>query len=188
MQIEEPYEYRDRLTMPKFLINAAGDQFFLPDSSRFYFNDLPGVKYLRYIPNTDHSLRSSDAAETLTACYEAVVSGAPLPQFSWKHESDGTLRVETRQKPISVKLWQATNAVARDFRLETIGPAWQSTELTTELDGVYAVKLSPPAKGWSASFVELTYPGKTGARFKFTTDVTVLPDTLPFRFEAKGKP
>ena len=188
MQIEEPYEYRDRLTMPKFLINAAGDQFFLPDSSRFYFNELPGVKYLRYIPNTDHSLRGSDAAETLMACYEAVLSGAPLPQFSWKHESDGTLRVETRQKPSSVKLWQATNAVARDFRLETIGPAWQSTELTTELDGVYALKLSPPAKGWGASFVELTYPGKAGTRFKFTTDVTVLPDTLPFRFEAKGKP
>ena len=27
MEIEEPYEYRERFTMPKFLINAAGDQF-----------------------------------------------------------------------------------------------------------------------------------------------------------------
>src|SRR5207247_7984522 len=50
MQIEEPYEYRDRLTLPKFIINACGDQFFLPDSSQFYFDDLPGVKYLRYVP------------------------------------------------------------------------------------------------------------------------------------------
>src|SRR5205085_6893116 len=37
MKIEEPFEYRQRLTMPKFIINASGDQFFLPDSSQFYF-------------------------------------------------------------------------------------------------------------------------------------------------------
>jgi PhoPQ-activated pathogenicity-related protein len=49
LKIEEPYQYRQRFTMPKFIVNAAGDQFFLPDSSQFYFNDLPGVKYLRYV-------------------------------------------------------------------------------------------------------------------------------------------
>ena len=57
LEIEEPYSYRERLTMPKFMIQAAGDQFFLPDSSRFYFDDLKGEKYLRYIPNTDHGLK-----------------------------------------------------------------------------------------------------------------------------------
>ena len=56
MKIEEPYEYRDRLTMPKYLVNASGDQFFLPDSSRFYFDDLKGEKHLRYEPNASHSL------------------------------------------------------------------------------------------------------------------------------------
>ena len=67
MKIEEPYEYRQRLTLPKFIINASGDQFFLPDSAQFYFKDLPGVKYLRYLPNTDHSLKGSDAWMTLLA-------------------------------------------------------------------------------------------------------------------------
>src|SRR5262249_44261244 len=61
LKIEDPYNYRSRLTMPKFIINAGGDQFFLPDSSQFYFNDLPGIKYLRYVPNADHSLRGTDA-------------------------------------------------------------------------------------------------------------------------------
>ena len=56
MNIVDPYQYRRRLTMPKFIINDTGDQFFLPDSSQFYFADLLGVKYLRYVPNTDHSL------------------------------------------------------------------------------------------------------------------------------------
>jgi PhoPQ-activated pathogenicity-related protein len=67
MKIEEPYEYRHRLTLPKFIINASGDQFFVPDSSQFYFKDLPGVKYLRYVPNADHSLKGSDAWTTLPA-------------------------------------------------------------------------------------------------------------------------
>ena len=37
MEIEDPYSYRDRLTMPKLIVNAAGDQFFLPDSSQLLF-------------------------------------------------------------------------------------------------------------------------------------------------------
>ncbi len=31
LKIEEPFHYLDRLTMPKYLVNSAGDQFFLPD-------------------------------------------------------------------------------------------------------------------------------------------------------------
>jgi len=188
MQIEEPYEYRDRLTMPKFIINACGDQFFLPDSSQFYFDDLPGVKYLRYVPNADHSLKNSDALETLLACYDAVLTGAKLPQFSWKLEKDGAIRVQTKDRPSEVKLWQATNPNARDFRLETIGPVWESTPIQGEADGVYLGKIDPPTKGWTAFMVEMTYPNSGPAPFKFTTNVRVLPDTLPHKFEAKGRP
>ena len=36
-----------------------------------------------------------------------------------------------------------------------------------------------PPKGWTASFIELTFPGKVKP-FKFTTGVVVLPVTLPF--------
>jgi PhoPQ-activated pathogenicity-related protein len=63
LEIEDPFAYRDRLSMPKFVINSAGDQYFLPDSSRFYFDALIGEKYLRYVPNTDHSLKGSDARD-----------------------------------------------------------------------------------------------------------------------------
>ena len=56
MKIEEPYEYRDRLTLPKFIVNARAIEFFLPDSSQFYFDELRGEKQLRYVPNTGHSL------------------------------------------------------------------------------------------------------------------------------------
>lgn len=186
MKIEEPYEYRDRLTMPKFIINATGDQFFLPDSSQFYFKDLTGIKYLRYVPNADHSLKDTDAVETLAACYSAILKKTPLPRFSWTEESDGSLRVKTTDKPSAVKLWQATNPTARDFRVDTIGKVWTSTDLPDLGDGVYVGRVPKPEKGWTAFMVELTYPpDNSPAPFKFTTNVKVVPDVLPYRFQSK---
>lgn len=180
MRMVEPFSYRDRLTMPKLLINSAGDQFFLPDSSQFYFDDLKGEKYLRYVPNTDHSLRNSDARESLIAYYDAVLRGVVRPKLSWKFEKDGTIRVTARDKPAEVKLWQATNPDARDFRLEKIGKAYQSSLLTDEGSGTYVAKMSKPEKGYTAYFVELTFPSGGKYPFKFTTPVRIEPDVLPF--------
>lgn len=180
MKMVEPFSYRDRLTMPKLMINAAGDQFFLPDSSQFYFDDLKGEKYLRYVPNTDHSLRNSDARESLVAFYDAVLRGAKRPTFSWKFEKDGSIKVKTSEKPTEVKLWQATNPEARDFRLEKIGPAYKGSILTEEGNGAYVAKMAKPEKGYTAYFVELTFPSGGKYPYKFTTPVRVNPDTLPF--------
>ena len=190
MKIEEPYQYRQRFTIPKFMINACGDQFFLPDSSQFYFNDLPGVKYLRYVPNADHSLKDSDAPHTLLACYNAILNQVPLPRFAWTLEKDGSIRVTSQDAPTEVKLWQATNPKARDFRLETLGPQWQSTPLTDQGSGrhIYTAKVDLPQTGWTAFFVELTFPSGGEAPFKFTTQVRVVPDTLPYQFKPKGRP
>lgn len=180
MKLVEPYEYRRRFTMPKFLLNATGDQFFLPDSWQFYFNDLPGVKYLRYVPNTDHSMRGSDAWVSLLADYHAILTNAELPQFTWKIEKDGTIRVETKTKPAEVKLWQVSNPGARDFRLSSMGPRWKSSPLSEQKTGVYVAKVAPPKVGWSAYMVELTFPsGLAQAPFKFTTGVKVIPDIEP---------
>lgn len=188
MQIEEPYEYRDRLTLPKFIINATGDQFFVPDSSQFYFDDLPGVKYLRYVPNTDHSLKNSDAFGTLAACYHAVLHRSSLPQFSWSADPDGSLRVTPATPPSAVKLWQATNPNARDFRLDTIGPAWTSTDLAPQ-NGVYSTQIAPPPQGYTAFMIELTFPlAGAPAPFKFTTPVSVVPDRAPFTFTPPARP
>jgi len=188
MEIEDPYEYRDRLTLPKFLINACGDQFFLPDSSQFYFDDLPAPTYLRYVPNADHSLKNSDAAQTLQVYYNAVLTGAKLPQFSWMFLADGSIRVTAKDSPMEVKLWHATNPGARDFRLETIGPVWTNTPITAAADGSYVGKIETPTNGWSAFMVELTYPGGGEIPFKFTTGVRVLPERLPYKFESKSHP
>ena len=176
----DPYNYRDRYTIPKFLINSSGDQFFVSDSAQFYFHDLIGPKYLRYVPNTDHGLGGSDAIESLLAFYAAVLRGAPLPEFSWRVRDDGAIAVRTKTKPKAVKLWQATNEKTRDFRLETIGKAWKSTDISSRGRGRYLANVAEPDKGWTAFFVELSFDSGIGIPYKFTTQIKVVPETLPF--------
>jgi PhoPQ-activated pathogenicity-related protein len=180
MTIEEPYEYRDRLTLPKLMVNASGDQFFLPDSSQFYFDDLKGEKHLRYVPNASHSLDKSDALETVSSFYAQIVSNRPRPSFSWTFEKDGSIKVVSKDRPDAVVLWQAVNPKARNFRLDAIGPAYQSTPLAPSGPNTWVAKLTPPPAGWSASFVELSFPSGGKYPLKLTTAVRVLPDTLPF--------
>lgn len=186
MRIEDPYSYKDRLTMPKLIVNSAGDEYFLPDSWQFYFDDLQGDKYLRYVPNTKHSLENSDALVTLQAFYEAIATGSSLPRFSWKFEKEGAIVVHATDKPVEVKLWQATNPKARDFRLDTIGPAYTSTTLSAQEDGTYVGRVPPPAEGWTAYFVELTFVREGKLPVKLSTGVRVIPDLLPFASPAKS--
>lgn len=176
--IEDPLSYRDRLTLPKLMLNACGDQFFLPDSSQFYFDRLTGPKYLRYVPNADHSLKGTDAYETLLAWHQIALTGARHPRFGWKHGAPGEVRVTTEDPVVEVKLWRASNPDARDFRLETLGPVWTSETLSAD-KGAYSAKVAVPAKGWTAYMVELTYDVGAPTRLKLTTDVRVIPDTLP---------
>lgn len=181
MKIVEPYEYRSRFTMPKYIVNSTGDQFFLPDSSQYYFDDLPGEKYLRYVPNTDHGLGGSDAPQSFAAWYASIVYDKPRPKFSWTLEDDGSIRVQVVDKPLEVKLWQATNPKDRDFRLVTIGKNWTATTLTDSGNGVYVGQVPKPETGWTAFMVELTYDsGIPQAPYKFTTPVRVVPDVLPY--------
>ncbi len=180
LKIVEPYEYRDRLTMPKFLLNASGDEFFLPDSSRFYFDDLKGEKHLRYVPNTGHSLDKTDAIETIQAFYADIVTNTPRPEIKWTFEEDGSIKVVARERPREVRMWQAVNPSARDFRLDTIGPAYHSTTLKPSGPNTWVARAQPPSRGWTAFYIELDYPSGGKHPLKVTTAVRVLPDTLPY--------
>ena len=95
MDIEDPYSYRTRFTMPKFIVEAAGDQYFCPDSSQFYYGDLPDEKLIRYIPNADHSLKGSDARDSVVAYYWTDRQGNAAPKYSWTFDADGSIHVHT---------------------------------------------------------------------------------------------
>lgn len=183
MLMVEPYEYRARYTMPKFIINSTGDQFFLPDSSQFYWNDLPDEKRLRYVPNTDHGLGGSDATESVLAWYHALINNVPVPEYDWTVDEDGAIRVTTNTPPREVRLWRASNATERNFMKAAIGEAWSSVVLPPQPDGSYVGRVPRPERGWTAYLVELTYPSGTTAPFKFTTEVKITPDVTLYKYK-----
>ena len=183
-KLVDPYHYRHRLNMPKLLLNAAGDQFFLPDSSHFYWDELRGENYLRYIPNTDHGMDGTDVLDTIVAFQTLIVEGRKPPQFTWKRSGDGKIRILTETDPVAVTLWQANNPHARDFRVETMGRKYTQQAVKPNAEGLYEAHIDTPKDGWTAWFVELTFDVGAATPLKLTTNVAVAPDVLPF----KGKP
>lgn len=185
--IEDPFSYRGRprMKIPKFIVNAVGDEFFPPDITRYSYHLLPGAKQLRMLPNSKHSTAGTDLNESMTAWYDSLIHNRPAPDYSWTVRADGALVVNAGSvKPTQVLLWQGTNPKARDFRVDSIGPkAFTSTELKPQSDGTYVGQVATPAEGYTAFFVELTYPSGMKFPLKFTTEVYVTPDTFPYRWE-----
>ncbi|MBC8216187.1 MAG: T9SS type A sorting domain-containing protein [Candidatus Marinimicrobia bacterium] len=182
MDIVDPYVYRERLTMPKYIMNAVGDEFFTP-AIQFYIDSLPGPNYAAYLPNTGHGFDGQEeyAIQSLIAFYQAVLDDAELPQFIWDRSEDGTITVHTQDAPSQVNLWKATNPTHRDFRNYVVGnSAWSSTELMDQGDGRYVTSVPLPDTGWTGFFVELIFDNNYNFPFMFTTEVSIIPNDLPF--------
>jgi PhoPQ-activated pathogenicity-related protein len=171
----DPFAYRDRFTMPKLIISSPGDQFFLPDSMRYYLSSLPGETLVRVVPNTDHTLAnatgdSTDGLSTLTGWYRALVAGKKRPHLTWAL-AGGVLTVRADQTIEAAQLWQATNPTARDFRREVIGLAYVAAPLEVAADGTVTASVQVPAQGFTCFFVEVTIAGT-----KYSTQAFVSPD------------
>ena len=184
-RIEDPLNYRDRpsMRMPKYVINAVGDEYFPPDNTRFGYHLLPQVKRLRMIPNSRHSTAGTDVMDSITAFYDAVLNKRRLPDYSWTVPRAGVIVLSTASPPLEVNLWRGTNPKARDFRVDTIGAAFTKTTLTRSANGSYVGKVEKPASGYTAYFIEAVYASGTTHPFKFTTEVSIIPDVLPFRWK-----
>ncbi len=181
LNIVDPYSFMPKFTMPTLILNASGDQFFLPDSSRFYLSEVPNQTdmRLRYFPNKDHYMEGLlDDYDNLWQIFSwgfNQVYGYENPDIDWTVDANGAFIVTPSKTPDSVKLWQATNPNARDFRLETVGPIYTSTDLSPQANGTYIGYCPPPAQGWTAYFVEADLGAQT-----FTTPIRVTPDIDPY--------
>jgi PhoPQ-activated pathogenicity-related protein len=189
--IVDPHAYRDRLDIPKLVVTAAGDDFFVHDSIQFYLDDLIGETYVRTVPNTNHYLDGAfdTVFENMVPYYDAFLRGQSRPDFSWALEENGSMTVLTdvNQPPLAVNLWRADNPTDRDFRQVTIGPTWTSTPMTEQSPGMYIADPGVPATGWRSYFVELVYDftgsylGQMDAfDYHFTTEMRVLPEMRPY--------
>lgn len=179
MEITEPYSFRKDYDMPKLIINAAGDEFFQPDSWKFYWDSLPGEKHVMYVPNSGHDVGDSDALPNLISFYKSILNQTERPSYDWKVEGDQIkVTFDPTNKPATIKLWSAYNPMSRDFRIDVFGPNWTSEDIAVPDSGELTVNMSTPESGYRGYFVELTFGGENP--LKVTTGIDVLPRTYPF--------
>lgn len=158
--IEDPYMYlrqgekfKRRLSIPKYIVNASGDDFFSPNGSDFYLKSLPGKNTLRVLPQAMHYFVGNPISDNLgnkdrfnnimNVYFKMVLNNIAAPSMTWNFNED-SLDIKTSQKPIKVTLWSAFNERERDFRfLNSYGKThlviktallWLSTKLGFSYD------------------------------------------------------
>ncbi|WP_298769179.1 PhoPQ-activated protein PqaA family protein [uncultured Shewanella sp.] len=171
MQIEDPLTYADnpqyqaRLNIPKYIISAAGDDFFAADSLALYLNKLPGVNTLRVMPNQSHYIDMSLVTQAVINYYGEFIQKRAAPILNWTLNKQGRLAsVNTHKPPQSARLWQAFNPKLRDFRINA-GIVFTSSSLSGECDEKgcqFPIANVTEPKGYWARFVEMGFNTSTG--------------------------
>jgi PhoPQ-activated pathogenicity-related protein len=161
-QMVDPYFYRDKLTMPKMLINGNNDPYWSTDALNLYWDQLKGDKYVVYVPNAGHDLKQGGKDGDRTRAVNALAAfgryqtlGKELPKLTWKHDdADGKLRltVDAAPAPKGARLWAAA-APTRDFRKAE----WKERKLPEVKEGQLVGELPPPTEGYLAFYGELDY-------------------------------
>jgi PhoPQ-activated pathogenicity-related protein len=180
----DPYAYRDRLTMPKMIINGGNDPYWTVDALNLYWDDLKGDKWVLIVPNAGHDLQQrigegkrdrERVLNGLAAFVRHVVKGTPMPRLEWKHdEADGRLRLKVQSTPApkAARLWVA-HAPTRDFRKAT----WTEQAATIK-EGTVVGEVDFPAKGFLAFYGELDFE-IDGIRHQLSTQVRVAEERKP---------
>jgi PhoPQ-activated pathogenicity-related protein len=166
----DPYGYRDRLTLPKLLINGTNDRYWPLGALNIYWDELKGPKSVVYVPNAGHNLAVNRdyALNGIGAFFRSNVGKRPWPELSWEH-SDGEngglkLTVRATPEPRLAKLWVARSET-RDFRDST----WEATPMV--VTGALAQGEVPrPDKGFIAVFGDLGFESE-GFPFHLSTQM-----------------
>ena len=139
----DPYYYASRLLqMPKYVLDGTGDEWFVPDDSRYWIdamrdgtqddlhtgNDGLSKLTLGMFPDTDHSMATAVPAfaPSLGVWMNSIISASPIPRISWNLDyTTGQMVVHVdrahAQTKRTVQLWRSATCEAeaprRDFRL-----------------------------------------------------------------------
>ncbi|KAK3579247.1 hypothetical protein CHS0354_033324 [Potamilus streckersoni] len=197
--IIDPISYNDRfINKPKYIITTGGDEFFIPDNSDYYFDQLKGPKYLRKLPNADHSCVGHviDLMFSLRAFFLSVMLNEPLPKMEWikvTTSNGGKILLTLDRQPLTIHAFyaQTLDGKRRDFRLLRGTPGnprkpqihpviWLTRDVTALGNGTFQVEFENPKEGWLAFFIQVAFPGLMDSVLEFTTQAMIIPNTFPF--------
>jgi len=198
--IIDPYVYKGTMArIPKYLIIASGDEFFIPDAPREFWKTLPGSQnHLRVVPDSEHSmaghaLQVLEQVGTFVAMLNENNLPEPLDYDMVYSQTVASITVRPKRKPIAVTLFQAStlSSTMRDFRLLTCGDVspkcfnpvwWLPSTVPMSPDGSYTASIRAPSSGWIGFMIEVTYanPNNPALWFEVTSEVNIVPDRYPF--------
>lgn len=171
MELEDPYSYRDRITMPKLIVLGTNDRYWSQDSLNLYWDGLKGPKWVVYLPNSGHGLDDRGRLlATLGAYARTIAAGALFPKMDWAFKPDSTglgLTVSSTTPSESARLFRVF-APTRDFRDQK----WTSEPMTKSGNG-WTGRLDTPATGFAAMYAEVTFV-KEGKPFTLTSQLQIL--------------
>jgi PhoPQ-activated pathogenicity-related protein len=181
-RIIDPFAYRAALTQPKLIFLGSNDPYWPCDASNFYFDQLPGDRYLVIVPNAGHDLARDflRIVGTLGAFQQHVYGNTPLPKLAWTFtptdgSSEHVLRIKSNMKPRAANVWIA-HSQSKDFRNAT----WIQSPMPAAHDaaagGAYEFTLTPAAGAGEhlAAFAELIFDGPA-MPFYLTSNINITP-------------
>jgi len=178
----DPWAYRERLILPKLIINGSNDFYWVTDALNLYWSELQGDKWALYVPNAGHDLLRRDGANPdqftyllngLAAFARYQISDRPMPKLSWKHDKSADrlrLTVKATPAPAGARLWVA-QAPTQDFRKAT----WREQPLTPG-KGTFVGEVAPPDEGYLSFYGELDYE-IDGLKYHLSTQVRMIGPT-----------
>jgi PhoPQ-activated pathogenicity-related protein len=171
VELEDPYSYRERITMPKLIILGTNDPYWTQDALNLYWDGLPAQKWISYTPNSVHGLDDrAHVAATLSAFIVNTAGHGHWPDLRWRYTKAGNgVDLElTSDIPIqSARLFRC-HSNSTDFRMErwTADPIQgKGRKVTTHFDS--------PAEGNEAIFGEATFNIR-GHEFTLSSQLYVL--------------
>jgi len=200
--IIDPYVYRSRLTMPKLVIDADGDEFFMLDDNHYWWDNMQGEMHLLMVQNAEHSEATGLpwVSQSATSFIWAILNNQPRPTMTWEWYNGttyGNLTLNTSEQPLYVHVYHADTIQSerRDWRLitgespcptivvggECFQPVfWTKSAPTVVSPTEYTVTMQIPESGWRGFFMEVEFPGAGLTNFLFTTQVVIIPNTFPY--------
>ena len=180
MSYVEPYSFKDKFTIPKYIINAGSDEFFSTDSWRFYYDQLPEDKILRYVPNSNHSLSGGYLTKDLMGYFFRIINDIDIPSLNWTL-NENIIEVELDyENDYNVSIWTANNEEGRDFRLWEKGELWSEVKVDKSDDNKYLIYIDQEFNGYKAVMMEFTIDPNSEFPLIISTGPYVFPNTYPF--------
>ena len=115
----DPYTYREKLTLPKVILNAVNDPYWATDASSLYFHRLSGENRMCFAPNCGHGYNDEDRLNgALIGLIDSVGSGLEMGGMT-SHAKFGEGKAEIFIAPntlaLEARVWVAESS-SLDFR------------------------------------------------------------------------